>query len=111
MFLAQPARNRKAPVRVLPAAQVKIEKHKELEVPVPTREVVVPKITIKGRRLNGNNVRMWDLPDFTIERWRDTFLPTLYSIFFASRQPFDDFYLGSNTFIASAPDNCRQGIP
>lgn len=98
-YAPRPAvRKRKAPVRVPPPVEVKAAKYKE--VPMPTKKVVAPKIAIKGRRLNGNNVRMWDLPEFTVERWRDTFLPTLYDNFFASHQPFDGFCLGSDNFIA-----------
>jgi hypothetical protein len=50
--------------------------------------------------LNGNNVRMADLPEFAQENWRNTFLPTLYDKFFASDQPFDGFCKGSEKFTA-----------
>ena len=52
------------------------------------------------RRMNGNNVRISDLPEFAQAKWRQTFLPTLYDKFFASDQPFDGFCRGSDKFIA-----------
>src|SRR6266446_3598250 len=56
--------------------------------------------TKKTKHLNGNNVRVSDLPEFAQEKWRETFLPTLYDKFFASGQPFDGFCRGSDQFIA-----------
>jgi hypothetical protein len=53
----------------------------------------------KQRQLNGNNVRMADLPGFATKKWRDTFLPTLYDEFFTSSNPFDDFCIGTPTFV------------
>jgi len=50
-------------------------------------------------RLNGNNVRVSDLPEFAQGKWRETFFPTLYDKFFVSDQPFDDFFRGSDQFI------------
>ena len=57
-------------------------------------------VKTKAKCLNGNNVRMTDLPEFARENWRDTFLPTLYDKFFASDQPFDGFCKGSEKFTA-----------
>ncbi|KAF8073481.1 hypothetical protein FPV67DRAFT_1409912 [Lyophyllum atratum] len=42
---------------------------------------------------------MSDLPEFVREKWRTTFLPTLYDKFFTSDQPFDTFCKGSNEFV------------
>ena len=53
----------------------------------------------KTKRLTGNNVRISDLPEFAQEKWRETFLPTLYDKFFASDQPFDGFFRGSDQFV------------
>ena len=61
---------------------------------------VTSKTKIKAKRLNGNNVRVADLPEFAQRKWRDTFLPTLYDKFFASDEPFDGFYRCSNEFVA-----------
>ncbi|KAF9554567.1 hypothetical protein CPC08DRAFT_766634 [Agrocybe pediades] len=54
----------------------------------------------KSRRLNGNNVRMADLPDFALAKWKKTFLPTLYTTLYTSDNPFDGFYKGGHTFIS-----------
>lgn len=54
----------------------------------------------KPKRINGNNVRISDLPEFAEAKWRDTFLPTLYDKFFSSDQPFDTFTTGSDQFVA-----------
>jgi len=42
---------------------------------------------------------MSDLPEFTEEKWQDTFLLTLYDKFFASDKPFDTFTIGSNQLV------------
>ena len=73
---------------------VKVQKPKKDPVRVKTAVVV------KAKRLNGNNVRMSDLPKFAEGKWRDTFLPTLYNKFFTSNEPFDAFYKGTNEFVA-----------
>jgi len=54
----------------------------------------------KLKLLNGNNVQMFDLPEFAGEKWWACFLPTLYDKFFSSNKPFDAFYLGNDTFVA-----------
>ena len=61
--------------------------------------------------MNGNNVQMSDLPEFTIAKWQDTFLPTLYDKFFASEKPFDDFYNGSDQFIALLQNIIEEVYP
>jgi hypothetical protein len=68
---------------------------------ITKRENPVTAVTVKTKtkHLNGNNVRMSDLPSFAIGKWRDTFLPTLYDKFFTSDQPFEGFYKGSDQFI------------
>jgi len=63
------------------------------------------------RRMNGNNVRMSDLPEFAQEKWRETFLPTLYDKFFTSDQPFDGFCRGSNQFVALLQALIREVYP
>jgi hypothetical protein len=79
-----------------PRQVVKVEK--DNKKPLSTMTVTMPKT--KTKRLNGNTVRMSDLPEFALEKWRDTFLPTLYDKFFASDQPFEGFYKGSDQFVA-----------
>lgn len=74
---------------------VKVQKPKNDSIPVKTAVAV----RVKPKRLNGNNVRMSDLPDFAEEKWRDTFLPTLYDKFFTSDQPFNNFYKGTDEFV------------
>ena len=108
-------------VKIPPRVRAKAEKHKEEPAPAKSRKpkndpVAAPakagklkndsmpvKTVIAGKtkpkRLNGNNVRMTDLPEFAEQKWRNTFLPTLYDKFFASDQPFDTFNLGSDQFI------------
>lgn len=61
--------------------------------PVATRKQI-------GQRLNGNNVRISDLPEFALENWRRKFLPTLYDKFFTSDEPFDAFNANSTRFVA-----------
>jgi hypothetical protein len=99
---------RKAAVRIPLPVQAKAAKRKEKSAPVkterskddsmPVKTAVAMKI--KPKRLNGNNVRMSDLPKFAEGKWRSTFLPTLYDKFFASNQPFDTFTSGSDQFVA-----------
>jgi hypothetical protein len=82
------------PVRVKVAAKCKVEEPKD-------EATVTTKTRIKGpKRLNGNNVRMSDLPEFAAAKWRDAFLPTLYDKLFTSDQPFDAFAKGSDQFVA-----------
>jgi hypothetical protein len=63
-------------------------------------KTVTRALKTKVKRLNGNNVQMSDLPEFAREKWRDTFLPTLYDKFFSSDQPFEGFYKDSDKFVA-----------
>jgi hypothetical protein len=79
-----------------PTVQVKSEKRDKGSMPVAKADI--PKQ--KAKRLNGNNVRMSDLPDFARGKWRSTFLPTLYDKFFTSDKPFDEFTASSNEFVA-----------
>lgn len=75
---------------------VKVEKSRE-DAPLVKTTVATK---AKPKRLNGNNVRMSDLPEFAEAKWRDAFLPTLYDKFFASDKPFDAFAKGSDQFVA-----------
>ena len=77
------------------AAPTKAGKPKNDSIPVKT--VIAGKM--KPKRLNGNNVRMTNLPEFTKQKWQTTFLPMLYDKFFASDQPFDTFNIGSDQFV------------
>ena len=90
------AATKKFAIKTPRPVQVKSEKRNEGSVPVTT--AVIPKP--KARRLNGNNVRRSDLPDFAQGKWRSTFLPTLYERFFTSDEPFDEFNAGSDEFVA-----------
>ena len=84
--------------------QVKSEKRNERSMPA-----VIPKP--KARRLNGNNVRRSDLPDFAQAKWRSTFLPTLYEQFFTSDEPFDEFNAGSDEFVALLQSIIKEVYP
>ncbi|KAJ7572019.1 hypothetical protein C8J56DRAFT_1070288 [Mycena floridula] len=49
----------------------------------------------KRTHLTANKIRIENLPDFAqTERWRNIFIPTLYDLFFCSKDPWGDF---SNT--------------
>src|ERR1700678_2156163 len=87
---------KKAAAKIPPPVRVKAQKSKKNPIPVKTAIAM----NTKPKRLNGNNVRMSDLPEFADEKWRGTFLPTLYDNVFASDKPFDAFYVGSNEFVA-----------
>lgn len=89
------------------SAPVKEQKSKKIPVPVKT-EVAVK---TKPKRLNGNSVRMSDLPSFAEEKWRSTFLPTLYDKFFASDRPFDTFCVGSDEFVALLQEVVEEVYP
>jgi hypothetical protein len=96
---------KKAAVRVPPPVRVKVEKLKAQPIEVkakknPALGKTVVAAKTKPKRLNGNNVRMSDLPEFAGEKWRAHFLPTLYDKFFSSNKPFDTFYLGNDTFVS-----------
>jgi len=100
---------KKAAAKIPGPVRVKVTaKRKDGSVPVkvekPKDETLLVKATVatkmKPKRLNGNNVRMSDLPEFAAEKWRDAFLPTLYNKFFASDKPFDAFAKGSDQFVA-----------
>jgi len=54
---------------------------------------------------------MSDLPEFAVEKWRDTFLPTLYDKFFTSDQPFEGFYKGSDRFVALLQGIIKEVYP
>lgn len=103
-----PPAARKAAVKIRPSVRAKA-KHKEESLPVkeqrPKNDSAAVKTVAKtkpkpAKRLNGNNVRMSDLPEFAEAKWRDTFLPTLYDSFFASDKPFDTFAIGSDQLVA-----------
>jgi len=85
-YVPRPAAKRVAEKKV--SVKVKVQKN-----PIETS---VPKLK---KRLTGNNVRISDLPEFAQAKWRETFLPTLYSKFFTSDQPFDSFCRGSDQFV------------
>lgn len=55
----------------------------------------------RRRALNGNTVRVSDLPEFTEvdSKWRKVFIPSLYNAFFCSSAPFKEFVVGSTRFI------------
>ncbi|KIM39261.1 hypothetical protein M413DRAFT_29440 [Hebeloma cylindrosporum] len=96
---------KKVAAKIPHPVRVKATKRNEVSVPVkiekPTNDSLPAKTAkAKRKRLNGNNVRMSDLPEFAEGKWRSTFLPTLYDKFFASDQPFDAFYKGSDQFVA-----------
>ena len=98
---------KKAAVKIPPPVRVKAVKHKEESMPVKAQmskkgSVVKTAVAVKAKpkRLNGNNVRIYDLPGFAETEWRGSFLPTLYDKFFSSDKPFDAFYHGSNQFVA-----------
>jgi hypothetical protein len=55
---------------------------------------------VKKKRLNNNNVRVSDLPEFAEKSWRSRFLPTLYDKFFTSNQPFNNFTQNNDQFIS-----------
>jgi len=90
-------------VKIPPSVRVKAAKRQEESVPRKKNDPAPVKTTVttkkQPKRLNGNNVRMSDLPEFTEGKWRNTFLPTLYDKFFASDQPFDTFTIGSKQFV------------
>ncbi|KAF4616107.1 hypothetical protein D9613_011304 [Agrocybe pediades] len=65
-----------------------------------TTRKFVPQAKATGRRLNGNNVRMADLPEFAIAKWKRTFLPTLYSMLYTSDNAFDGFHKASHAFVS-----------
>lgn len=75
----------------------------------PTTIATKPKP--KTRRLNGNNVRISDLPAFADAKWRSAFLPTLYSKFFSSAEPFNDFTASSKEFVALLRSVMKEVYP
>jgi len=81
-----------------PAAKRVTEKKVSVKVKAQKNpiETSVPKLK---KRLTGNNVRISDLPEFAQAKWWGTFLPTLYSKFFMSDQPFNSFCRGSDQFV------------
>ena len=92
--------SKKAAVKT-PPVRIKVEKSvavKAKKNPVLGKPAVAAKT--KPKRLNGNNVRMSDLPEFAEKKWRASFLPTLYDKFFTSNKPFDAFFLGNDSFVA-----------
>jgi hypothetical protein len=106
-----PPAARKAAAKIRPPVRAKAAKHKEESLPVikeqrPKNDSAAAVKTVAKtkskpvKRLNGNNVRMSDLPEFAEVKWRDTFLPTLYDKFFASDKPFDTFTIGSDQLVA-----------
>ncbi|KDR66446.1 hypothetical protein GALMADRAFT_232506 [Galerina marginata CBS 339.88] len=98
---------KKAAVKIPPPVRVKTVKPKEESMPVKAQtskkgcvaRTVVP-VKSKPQRLNGNKVRVSDLPEFAEAGWRASFLPTLYDKFFSSDKPFDAFCHGSDQFVA-----------
>ena len=95
MSLAVHPAAKKAAARIPRPVHVKLEKRDKNSMPA-----VTSKTKIKAKRLNGNNVRVADLPEFAQRKWRDTFLPTLYDKFFASDEPFNGFHKCSDEFVA-----------
>ena len=85
------------PFLLLPGVLAQPVEVKAKKNPMLGKTVVTVKTKLK--HLNGNNVRMSDLPEFAGEKWRARFLPTLYDKFFSSNKPFDAFYLGNDTFV------------
>ncbi|KAF7762481.1 hypothetical protein Agabi119p4_9074 [Agaricus bisporus var. burnettii] len=65
----------------------------------------------KTKQLNGNSVRMADLPEFATMKWRDTFLPTLYDRFFTSSNPFSNFSVSSPAFVGILQDIINEVYP
>lgn len=78
-----------------PGPSVKSEKP---DSKLPPQKAVTKKL--KERCLNGNNVRISDLPEFARAQWWSTFLLTLYDKFYASDEPFDKFSASGDQFIA-----------
>jgi hypothetical protein len=79
---------------------VKVEKYKKTK-----------KSESNIKRLNNNNVRISDLPEFTQRKWRMIFLPTLYDKLFTSSQPFDNFLQNSDQFIALLQTIIKEVFP
>ena len=104
-YVPHPA-TKKVATKIPHPVQVKAEKHKKIK----TAAVKSVKTTVT-KRLSGNNVRMSDLPKFAQEKWRGTFLPTLYDKFFASDQPFDGFHKGSDHFITLLQTIVKEVFP
>jgi len=100
------AATKKIAIKTPRPVQVKSEKN---EGSVPVTTAVIPKP--KARRLNGNNVRRSDLPNFAQGKWRSTFLPTLYERFFTSDEPFDEFNAGSDEFVALLQSIIKEVYP
>ena len=103
-YVPQPAVKKASRVQVKPRA----EKPNKSSKPVTTDVTVTLK---KAKRLNNNNVRTTDLPEFAHGKWRDTFLPTLYDKFFSSNQPFDGFNKGSDQFITILQSIIKEVYP
>lgn len=82
-----------------PAKKVSTKTTRPVQVKMEKRENNIA-LKTKTKRLNSNNVRVSDLPDFAQDKWRATFLPTLYNKFFTSDEPFDGFNKGCDQFIA-----------
>ena len=97
---------KKAAARIPCPVHVKSENYNESSMPAVTL-----KTKIKAKRLNGNNVRVANLPEFAQRKWRDTFLPTLYDKFFASDEPFNGFYRCSDEFVALLQSTVEEVYP
>ena len=93
-YVPHPA-SKKVAAKISCPVPVKVERYNKDSLPTKTVTVKT-----KVKRLNGNTVQMSDLPEFAKEKWQDTFLPTLFDKFFASDQPFEGFYKGSDQFVA-----------
>lgn len=67
----------------------------------PTQFLENAPLEPRRRALNGNTVRVSDLPEFTEvdSKWRKVFIPSLYNAFFCSSAPFKEFVVGSTRFI------------
>ncbi|KAF8180602.1 hypothetical protein BJ912DRAFT_1044848 [Pholiota molesta] len=87
--------------------QTKTKSEPKASLPIPTKAVS----STKTRRLNANNVRITDLPDFMKSKWRKVILPTLYDKFFASKEPFSQFFKGSDTFVALLQATINEVFP
>ncbi|KAF8157499.1 hypothetical protein BJ912DRAFT_1070237 [Pholiota molesta] len=66
---------------------------------------------VTTHHFNTNNVRTDHLPDFVKLLWRKAFLPTLYDNFFASDEPFAQFFKGSDAFITLLQDIVDEFFP
>ncbi|KAF8164330.1 hypothetical protein BJ912DRAFT_1068402 [Pholiota molesta] len=98
---------KKVTIKKTRVATVKIKSEQKESLPGPNEEVVHR----PTRRFTASSIRTDDLPDFMKPLWRKAFLPTLYDKFFASNEPFLQFFKGSNAFIALLQDIVDEVFP